>query len=204
MIRNLSVKSVYLLRLVFASRFHETLDFTREIQCFLRVQRFINLWTMSKKSMQNPSAKICLKNHGKRCQIEPKMVSTLIKIRPKSIQKASVQTDLGEQSSRKRPGANYSCFTGVLKPPSLNYSCFIGVLRRPSSIYSIFIVFKASPKALPGFPFNLARRPPGGYRGVLKLQFFIIFIQYTDTNITAVGPHALGCQKARCGYSSLI
>ena len=72
------------------------------------------------------------------------MVSTLIKIRPKSIQKASVETDLGEQSSRKRPGANYSCFTGVLKPPSLNYSCFIGVLRRPSSIYSIFIVFKAS------------------------------------------------------------
>ena len=132
MIRKLSVKSVYLLRLVFASRFHETLDFTREIQCFLRVQRFINLWTMSKKSMQNPSAKICLKNNGKRCQIEPKMVSTLIKIRPKSIQKASVETDLGERSSRKRPGANYSCFTGVLKPPSLNYSCFIGVLRHPT------------------------------------------------------------------------
>ena len=147
MMRKLSAKSVYLLRLVLASRFHETLDFTREIQCFLRVQRFINLWTMSKKSMQNPSAKICLKNHGKRCQIEPKMASTLIKIRPKSIQKASVEPDLGEQSSRKRPGANYSCFTGVLKPPSLNYSCFIGVLRRPSSIYSIFIVFKASPKA---------------------------------------------------------
>ena len=176
MMRKLSVKSVYLLRLVFASRFHETLDFTREIQCFLRVQRFINLWTMSKKSMQNPSAKICLKNHGKRCQIEPKMVSTLIKIRPKSIQKASVETDLGERSSRKRPGANYSCFTGVLKPPSLNYSCFIGVLRRPSSIYSIFIVFKASPKAYSGTARGLARDPPGGYRGVLKLQFFFIFI----------------------------
>ena len=175
MMRNLSVKSVYLLRLVFASRFHETLDFTREIQCFLRVQRFINLWTMSKKSMQNPSAKICLKNHGKRCQIEPKMVSTLIKIRPKSIQKASVETDLGERSSRKRPGANYSCFTGVLKPPSLNYSCFIGVLRRPSLIYSCFTVFFRSPRGAQGFPCNLSPSPPGGYRGVLKLQFFIIF-----------------------------
>ena len=149
--------------------------------------------------MQNPSAKICLKNHGKRCQIEPKMASTLIKIRPKSIQKASVETDLGERSSRKRPGANYSCFTGVLKPPSLNYSCFIGVLRRPSSIYSIFIVFKASPKALRALSCKLAGDPPGGYRGVLKLQFFIIFNQYTDTNITAASPHALGCQKARCG-----
>ena len=125
--------------------------------------------------MLNPSAKICLKNNGKRCQIEPKMVSTLIKIRPKSIQKASVETDLGEQSSRKRPGANYSCFTGVLKPPSLNYSCFIGVLRRPSSIYSIFIVFKASPKALRALSCMFARDPPGGYRGVLKLQFFNIF-----------------------------
>ena len=161
------LKSLYLLRLVFASRFHETLDFTREIQCFLRVQRFINLWTMSKKSMQNPSAKICLKNHGKRCQIEPNIASTLIKIRPKSVQNASVETDLGEQSSRKRPGANYSCFTGVLKPPSLNYSCFIGVLRRPSSIYSIFIVFKESPKAYSGTVLGLAWRPPGGYRGVL-------------------------------------
>ena len=147
MMRKLSVKYVYLLRLVFASRFHETLDFTQEIQCFLRVQRFINLWTMSKKSMQNPSAKICLKNDGKRCQIELKMASTFIKIRPKSIQKASVETDLGERSSRKRPGANYACFTGDFKPPGLNYSCFIRVLRRPSSIYSIFIVFKASPKA---------------------------------------------------------
>ena len=134
--------------------------------------------------MQNPSAKICLKNHGKRCQIEPKMASTLIKIRPKSIQKLSVETDLGERSSRKRPGANYSCFTGVLKPPSLNYSCFIGVLRRPSSIYSIFIVFKASQGLVSMFAWD----PPGGYRGVLKLQFFIIFIQYTDTNITAVAP----------------
>ena len=149
--------------------------------------------------MLNPSANICLNNHGKRCQIEPKMASTLIKIRPKSIQTASVETDLGERSSRKRPGANYSCFTGVLKPPSLNYSCFIGVLRRPSSIYSIFIVFKASPKACSGTARGLARDPPGGYRGVLKLQFFIIFIQYTDTNITAVVPHALRCQKARCG-----
>ena len=125
--------------------------------------------------MQNPSAKRCLKNHGKRCQIEPKMASTLIKIRPTSIQKASVETDLGERSSRKRPEANYSCFTEVLKPPSLNYSCFIGVLRRPSSIYSIFIVFKASPKALLGLAQTFAWSPPGGYRGVLKLQFFIIF-----------------------------
>ena len=78
---------------------------------------------------------------------------------------------MGERSSRKRPGANYSCFTGVLKPPSLNYSCFIGVLRRPSSIYSIFIVFKASQGLVSMFAWD----PPGGYRGVLKLQFFIIF-----------------------------
>ena len=127
--------------------------------------------------MQNPSAKICLKNHGKRCQIELTIASKLIKIRPKSIQKASMETDLGEQSSRKRPGANYSCFTGVLKPPSLNYSCFIGVLRQPSSIYSCFTVFFRSPRGAQGSLFNIRRRPVGGYRGVLS-----IFIQHTETN----------------------
>ena len=150
MMRKLSEKSVYLLRLVFASRFHETLDFTREIQCFLRVQRFINLWTMSKKSMQNPSAKRCLKNHGNRCQTDPKVASTLIKIRPKSIRKASVASDFGDFAETKLQKTSRSellVFYRGLKPPSLNYSCFIGVLRRPSSIYSIFIVFKASPKA---------------------------------------------------------
>ena len=144
--------------------------------------------------MLNPSAKICLKNHGKRCQIEPKMASTLIKIRPKSIQKASVETDLGERSSRKRPGANYSCFTGVLKPPSLNYSCFIGVLRRPSSIYSCFTVFFRSP----GLPVQPCREAAGGIQGGTKTSVFQ-HIQYTDTNITAATPHALRCQKARCG-----
>ena len=152
--------------------------------------------------MQNPSAKICLKNHGKRCQIEPKMASTLIKIRPKSIQKASVETDLGERSSRKRPGANYSCFTGVLKPPSLNYSCFIGVLRRPSSIYSIFIVFKASPKAYSGTARGLAGDPPGGYRGVLKLQFFIIFNIQIQTSQQPPHTH-LGARRHGADLSCL-
>ena len=132
--------------------------------------------------MQNPSAKICLKNHGKRCQIEPKMASTLIKIRPKSIQKVSVETDLGERSSTKRSGANYSCFTAVLKPPSLNYSCFIAVLRRPSSIYSRFMVFKASPKAYSGTARDIAARPVGRYRGNFSFSTYsIYFFSFTST-----------------------
>ena len=139
--------------------------------------------------MQNSSAKICLTNHGKRCQIEPKMASTLIKIRPKSIQEASVETDLGERCSRKRPGANYSCFTGVLKPPSLNYSCFIGVLRRPSSIYLCFTVFFRSPRGARALSCNLCRSPPGGYRGVQKFSEFSIFnIQKQTYRKTAALP----------------
>ena len=152
--------------------------------------------------MLNPSANICLKNHGKQCQNEPKIASTLIKIRPKSIQKASVETDLGERSSRKRPGANYSCFTGVLKPPSLNYSCFIGVLRRPSSIYSIFIVFKASPKALRALSRTFAWSPPGRYRGVLKLQFFIIFNIQIHTSQQSPHTH-LGARRHGADLSCL-